>query len=892
MRAKLDKLLQPNTIAIIGASNREGSVGNSVMKNMLNAGYAGVIYPINIKEKSVSGVQAYPEIQQTPQKVDLAVICTPAETVPKIVEQCGEAGVGGIIIISTGFLEAGEEGIELHEQVAEIARKYKIRILGPNCLGIINPRLGINASFAPGMALPGRLALISQSGALLSSILDWSIAQRVGFSHFISVGSMMDVDLGDLIDYFGKDQYTSCILIYLESLKNARHFMSAARAISRFKPIVVLKAGRSEEGSKAALSHTGAMAGDDKVYEAVLQRAGVIRVDTVAQLFNMAQAVAMQARPTGNRLAIITNAGGPGVLATDYLSSNGGHLADLSEDTLKALTELVPKAWSHGNPIDLLGDADAHKYQEAVKLCVKDPGIDGVLVILTPQTNTDPEAIAAAVAEAAKKSRKPILASWMGENAVLNGREVLEAGRVPNYRYPESAVDVFLRLYKYSIDLELLYETPSSTPVGFQPNREVAEYVIKQAKEQGRRTLQETEAKNLLNSYGIEVSRNKICKTKTEALKFAKLIGYPVVLKIASPDIIHKTEAGGVKLNIRTPSELKETFDLIKDNALRFKPGADIEGVCVERMVEKGYQLILGGIKDPTFGPVVAFGAGGVAVEILNDIRMGLPPLNMALAARMVQNTKIYQLLKGFRGLPGVDMEALHFLLCKFAYLFMDFPEIKEIDVNPYVVDAKGGLALDARVVLATGDEIEKRQHLVIAPYPFEYEKEITLKKGNPALLRPVRPEDEPGMFKFLEGVSSESMYMRFFGFVPQFTHNLMTRFVNIDYDREVAIVAEVEGEIIGIVRIIEDPWRDTAEYSILISDNWHGQGLGNTLTDYILDLARDRKIKKIVATVLASNAAMIHIFQRRGFQFVNREIDTYEVELDLTKIEAQASAS
>lgn len=890
MRAKLDKLLQPKTMAIIGASNREGSVGNSVMKNMLNAGYDGVIYPINFKEKSVSGVQAYPDVLQTPQKVDMAVICTPAPTVSGIVEQCGQAGVGGIIIISAGFLEAGADGHDRHEQVAEIARKYKIRILGPNCLGIINPRLGINASFAHGMALPGRLALISQSGALLSSILDWSIAQRVGFSHFISVGSMMDVDLGDLIDYFGKDQHTSCILIYLESLKNARHFMSAARAISRFKPIVVLKAGRSAEGSQAALSHTGAMAGDDKVYEAVLQRAGVIRVDTVAQLFNMAQAVAMQSRPQGNRLAIITNAGGPGVLATDYLIRNGGQLARLSEDTLEDLANLLPNAWSYGNPVDLLGDADASKYQEALKICLRDPEVDGLLVILTPQTNTDTEAIAQVVVELGQKTRKPILASWMGENAVAEGREVLEGGRIPNYRYPESAVDVFLRLYKYSIDLELLYETPSSTPVGFQPNREVAEYVIQQAKEKGRKTLQETEAKNLLNSYGIEVSRNKICATKTEALQFAKLIGYPVVLKIASPDIIHKTEAGGVKLNIRTASELKETFDLIKENALRFNPEAVIEGVCVERMVEKGYQLILGGIKDPTFGPVVAFGAGGIAVEILNDIKMGLPPLNMALASRMVQNTKTYQLLKGFRGLPSIDMEALHFLLCKFAYLFMDFPEIKEIDINPYVVDAKGGQALDARVVLAAPEEIENQQHLVIAPYPAEYEKEITLKKGDPALLRPIRPEDEPGMFKFLEGVSSESMYMRFFGFVPQFTHNLMTRFVNIDYDREVAIVAEVKGEIIGIVRIIEDPWRDTAEYSILISDHWHGQGLGNTLTDYILDIARKRKIKMIVATVLASNAPMIHIFQRRGFQFVNREIDTYEVELDLMQIEASAS--
>lgn len=885
MQSQLDKLLKARTIAIIGASNRTGSVGHGVMKNMLNAGYGGVIYPVNIKESAVQGVRSYASINQVPEAVDLAVICTPAATVPDIVEDCGKLHVGGLIIISAGFAEAGESGQQLYQQVLHNARKYKMRIIGPNCLGIINPRLGINASFAPKMALPGKLALISQSGALLTSILDWSVDQRVGFSHYVSLGSMMDVDFAALIDYFGTDQYTSCILIYMESMKDARRFMSAAKAISRYKPIIVLKAGRSAEGGQAALSHTGTLAGNDAVFDAAFQRAGVIRVDTVAQLFNMAQAVAMQPRPKGKRLAIVTNAGGPGVLATDYLIRNGGALAHLQAETIAKLEEGLPSAWSHGNPIDVLGDADAEKYTLAIKNALKDPNVDGLLVILTPQSMTDATAIAKAVTAATKRSRKPVLASWMGEADVSEGRETLEQGGVPNYRYPESAVDVFLRMYRYTSDLELLYETPSAIPEGFVADKELASKIIDQAYSEDRISLMESEAKQLLGSYGIEVSQNSVCTDEASALAFAQKIGYPVVLKIASPDILHKTEAGGVKLNISSDKELKATFKQVLENAKHYKPDAQIEGVLVERMVKKGYELLIGAKKDPVFGPVVVFGRGGIAVEIYRDTRMGLPPLNMALAARMVQDTQVYQLLKGFRGQPGVQLDELYFLLIKFAYLLMDFPQISEIDINPYVMDAQGGLALDARVVLTPPKEL-KHKHLVISPYPQQWVKAVQLKKGGDAQLRPIRPEDEPAMFRFLEGVSSESMYMRFFGFVPQFTHNLMTKFVNIDYDREMAIVATVEQDkqenIIGVVRIIEDAWRETAEYSILISDHWHGQGLGNLLTDYILEIARARKINKIVATVLSSNAAMIHIFQRRGFEFDRKEVGSYEVVLDL----------
>lgn len=884
MQQQLAKILKPQTIAIIGASNRKGSVGNGVMKNMLNAGYGGIIYPVNIKEKAVMGVLAYSSVANIPARVDMAVICTPAATVPDIVTECGQAGIGGLVIISAGFAEAGEEGQQRYAQILETARHYKMRIIGPNCLGVINPRMGINASFAPKMALPGKLALISQSGALLSSILDWSVDQRVGFSHFVSLGSMMDVDFAALMDYFGTDPHTSCILIYMESMKNARRFMSAARSISRFKPVIVLKSGRSAAGSRATFSHTGTLAGNDAVFDAAFERSGIIRVDTVAQLFNMAQAVAMQPRPVGNRLAIVTNAGGPGVLATDYLMRHGGQIATLSDPTLQAIGTQLPPTWSKGNPIDVLGDAGPEAYAHAINACARAPEVDGILVILTPQSMTDPEAIARAVVEAGVKTQKPVLASWMGEKDVQRGREVLEAGSIANYRYPESAVDVFLRMYRYAKDLELLYETPAEAPQGFNPDKAAARAIFEQAYAENRHCLMESEAKALLHHYDIEVSRNKVCPSPEAALAFAQEIGYPVVLKIASSDISHKTEAGGVKLNIRSEAELRNTYQQIIDNARQYKPQAKIEGVLVERMVKKGYELLIGAKTDPVFGPVVVFGRGGIAVELYKDVRMGLPPLNMALAARMAENTQIYQLLKGYRGLPGINLEELYYLLVKFAYLLIDFPEIAEFDINPFVVDEQGGIALDARVQLSPPDSPKTR--LVISPYPRQWVKNIRLKKGQEATFRPVRPEDEPAMFRFLENVSSESMYMRFFGFVPRFTHNLMTRFVNIDYDREMAIVAEVEDkgrkQIIGIVRIIEDAWRETAEYSILISDNWHGQGLGNTLTDYILEIARQREISRVVATVLTTNKAMIHIFQRRGFEFTRVDLSSYEVALEL----------
>jgi acetyltransferase len=889
MVRQLDSIFKPKVIACIGASDRVESVGYAVMHNLLIGGFEGKVYPVNPQHKTIQGVTAYKSVKKLPKKADLAIIVTPAKLVPQVVEECGEAGVGGLLIISAGFKEAGEEGMKMLDQITATSRKYGMRIIGPNCLGFINPTLGINASFATKMAGKGNIAFISQSGALCTSILDWSLDQSVGFSHFVSIGSMVDVGFAELIDYFGMDNSTSCILIYMETLKDARKFMSAARAFARSKPIIILKAGKSAEGGKATLSHTGSIAGNDAAFDAAFQRAGIIRVDTIAQLFNCAQALAMQPRPQGNRLAIVTNAGGPGVLSTDYLSTRGGKLAPLSEDTMKKLNEFLPPSWSHGNPVDVLGDASAETYRKAMEVCLADENVDGVLSILTTQAVTSPTDAAHEVVKAANNTRKPVLAVWMGESDVAEGREVLEAGKIPNYRYPESAVDVFLRMWQYSRNLELLYETPEEAPKQFTPRKDSAWRIIRGALSQGRKQLTEDEAKDLLGCYAIPVGANKLATRVEDAADFAEEIGFPVAMKIVSPDALHKTEVGGVKLNITNREEATNAFADIVKAVKSHIPKAVIEGVLIERMVKKPFELLIGSKKDPIFGPVIAFGRGGVAVEVYRDTQLGLPPLNMRLARRIIEGTQVHSLLKGFRNMPGVDLEDLAFVLTKFSHLMVDFPEISEVDINPYAVDHESGIVLDARVLL---DDYQPRRkghphdHLVISPYPGKYTKLVTLKNGVVATLRPIRPEDEPMETRMIESLSTETLYFRFFGYVPRVSHDFLARFTHIDYDREMAIVAEIDKdgqkEMIGVVRIIADAWGETAEYAIVVADEWQRLELGGNMTDYILEIARDKGIPKVYASMLATNKRMIQMFEKRGFKITREDFETYHAELEL----------
>jgi acetyltransferase len=785
--------------------------------------------------------------------------------------------VRNLVIVSGGFKEAGTAGAAMYEAIAENSRRHGMRVLGPNCLGFIKPSAHLNVSFAARMPLPGRIAFISQSGALCTSVLDWAIKQNVGFSHFVSIGETVDIGFHDLIDYFGTHGGTSSILLYMESLTEARRFMSAARAFARTKPIIVLKAGKTAGGAKAALSHTGSLAGDDAVFDAAFKRAGMVRVNEIGELFDCGKTLSMQRLPLGNRLAVVTNAGGPGVIATDYLLMNGGELATLSEETMTKLNASLPPAWSRSNPIDVLGDAASDRFKQAVQLCVEDRAVDGILVILTPQMMTDPADVAREIV--ALQGPKPILASWMGGDAVEEGVEILDKGSIPVYRTPEEAARCFLAMRQYSRNLTLLNETPATIPHAFVPKTAANRTLIQGLLKAGRTILMEHESKQLLANYGIPVPKDLLVGSAGEAGRAAAELGFPVVLKIASPDIMHKTDLGGVKLNIQNAADAERAYNEIIASVREKAPQATIAGILVERMEHKQYELLIGSKQDPIFGPVIVFGMGGVAVEVYKDTNVGLPPLNMALSLRLIEETKIYNLLKGYRGMKGVDISAIQFLLYKFAYLVMDFPEIKEVDINPFGVDERGGVVLDAKIVLheATAEPPAKPySHMVISPYPKEYVSSFTLKDGSRVLLRPIRPEDEPMEAEMFTKFSERTQQYRFFQPIKDISHELMIRFTQIDYDREIAIIGELKSpegpKMIGVARLIADPYNETAEFAIVVADPWQYQGLGSKLTNFVLQLAQKRGLKKIFAEMLGENTAMIHILEKRGFKITHSE--------------------
>jgi acetyltransferase len=887
---KLTKLFNPKVIAVIGATARENTVGYSLMNNIIGSGFDGIVYPINPKRTNVIGVKAYASIDEVPDKVDLAIIATPAKTVPAIVEECGKAGVSGILLISAGFSEIGKEGKKLIKQISATLRKYGMRMIGPNCLGFIKPSIHLNASFANKMALPGKIALISQSGALCTAILDWSVDQKVGFSHFVSIGSMIDVSFHDLIDYFGTDPLTTSIVIYMESLSDARSFMSAARAFARNKPIIVLKAGKSSEGAQAAMSHTGSLAGNDFVFDAAFKRAGVIRVNTIDELFHIALSLSMQEKPSGNRLAIITNAGGPGVIATDTLIARGGKLAKLSNETIAGLNKHLSPNWSKGNPVDVLGDAGPEQYEKAVELCENDKNIDAILVILTPQSMTDPTRVAEKVASVAKKYRKTLLASWMGAEDIEGGQNILESNKIPVYQTPEDAVRCFMYMYNYSRNLDILHETPSQIPHEFKPRRAESKKLIEEMLADHRTVMTEFEAKLLLDYYYIPVIKNGLAKTEEEAVKLAEKIGYPIVMKIASPDILHKTDVGGVILNIVNKEEARKAFTKIMKSSKAKMPDADIRGIFVEQMIKRKYELLIGCKKDPIFGPTIVFGMGGVAVEVFKDTTIGLPPLNMALAMRIIEDTKIYKLIKGYRGMPGADITSIQFLLYKFAYMLMDFPQIKEVDINPFGVDERGGVVLDAKVILDGSIKVTEEypnKHLVISPYPSEYITEFTMKNGEKVILRPIKPEDEFMEKEMFSNFSERTQRFRFFQLIKDISHDQLVRYTQIDYDREIAIIAEVTENrkkmMAGVARLIADQYNETAEFAIVIADPWQNMGLGNKFTDYIIDIAKARGVQKIYANILADNHIMLHMFKSRGFTMKKVE-DSFYAELTINK--------
>lgn len=876
---KLDKIFNPKSVAVIGATTKKGTVGHSIIYNVLKQGFKGPIYPINPKRKSILGLKAYPSVTLLKDKIDLAVIATPSPTVPAIVEECGASGVGGIVIISAGFKEMGEQGQKLCDQIIAIARKYHIRIIGPNCLGFIRPSLKLNASFSTKMALPGKIAFISQSGALATAILDWSVKEQVGFSHFVSIGSMIDVTFHDLIDYFGKDPEIKSILIYMESITNARKFMSAARAYARTKPIILLKVGKSSEGAKAIMSHTGSVTSNDAVFDAAFRRAGVLRVNTVEELFDCAETLAKQEIPKGNRIAVLTNAGGPGVIATDAIIDKAGKIAELSSDTMKKLNGVLPAAWSRSNPVDVLGDADETRYKAAMEIVLQDPNVDGILVILTPQSMTNSEAVAKAITSAPNPHKKTILASWMGEDDVKKGVAFLEKSSIPVFRTPEDAITCFMNIYNYSRNIELLYETPTTCHEKFEPKKESARRLLNSIIKECRYTLTEQESKEIMSYYGIPVAQHAIAGNMAEAGKLSSELGFPVAMKILSPDILHKTDAGGVELNIQDKKQAELAYSKIISSAKKYNPKAKIMGVFMEKMYSKKYELLIGAKKDPIFGPIIVFGMGGVTVELYKDINQALPPLNMALAKRLMEKTKVYTLLKGYRGMKGANIDELCNLLCKFSYLLMDFPELKEVDINPLAVDENGSVVLDAKIVLdkdVSGKKMEQYSHLAILPYPKDMEKVVKLKNGKSMLLRPIKPEDEPMEAEMFTHLSKRTQLCRFFKPLKEITHSHLIRYTQIDYDREIAIIAEIEErgvkKMAGVARVMRDPFSQKAEFGVVVADPWQKQGIGSKLVDYIIEISKKKGFRRLYIDMLPNNTQFIKMLKNRHFQFRKKE--------------------
>jgi acetyltransferase len=868
----IGRILAPKTVALIGATEREGSIGRAIMENLLLSKDRKV-FPINPNRKAVLGVECHPNITSVPEHIDLAIIATPAHTVPEIVEECGKAGVEGIIIISAGFREVGEEGKNLEKQIVEIRKKYGMRIIGPNCMGVIRPNISLNASFLKVSPEPGNIAFISQSGALGSAILDWAINAHIGFSIFASLGSMVDVDFGDLIDFLGEDPDTRSIMLYMENVGNAKKFMSAARGFARNKPIIVVKSGRFAESARATLSHTGAMASDDRVYDAAFKRVGVVRVKEVADLFNAAAVLDSRHLPRGPRLAIITNAGGPGVMATDTLIELGGRLAKFSDESLKTLDSVLPSFWSKGNPVDVLGDADTERYVNAVNICLTDPEVDGILIIYTPQGAAKPDELANAVAEITKKAEKPVVTAWIGGADVQDARKIFLLDNIPTYETPEDAVKTYLFMYSYGRNLELLYETPAELPVDQAPPKYNLKALIRKAASEGRTVLTEEESKRFLLNYGIPVTKPYVTRNVEEAINAANEIGYPVVLKISSPDITHKSDVGGVVTGISSDEMLREEYSRMIKRVKENVPQARVEDVAVQKMVKKvDYDVILGAKKDKDFGSAILFGMGGTGAETIGDFSIGLPPLNQTLAIRLMEETKVYKMLQGERGKPPADMKQLEQIVVSFSNLVVDFPEISEMDINPLAVSNGKACALDARIVIDK-DALEytsQYPHLVITPYPTRYVIPWSLSDGTEVILRPIRPEDEPLEREMLTTLSEETLRGRFFKVIKKITHEMLIRFCNIDYDREMAIVAETrEGEkrrIIGIGRVIIEPDFRNGEFAVVVHDDYQGKGLGYKLVDMLIGIAQEKGLEELYGIVLTDNKRMIMICEELGF--------------------------
>jgi len=871
----LHPLLSPASVALVGASERPGSLGQVVLANLRKGGFRGPIHLVNPRHKTMGGEPCHPSLDALPGPVDLAVVAAPAPAVAGIIAQAGKAGIPAAIVLSAGFAETGEAGKAMEARVLEVAREADVRILGPNCIGMLRPSVGLNASFCRTACDPGSIALVSQSGAICTALVDWAASTKVGLSSVVSLGGAADIDFGDVLDYLLFDPKTESVLLYVEGIHDGRTFISSLRAIARAKPVIVLKVGRYASGSQAARSHTGALVGNDAVFDAVLARCGVVRVHSAQDLFAAARALSSRRKPHGDRLAVVTNGGGPGVLAADACSSENVRLAKLAPETIEKLNAVLPAHWSHDNPVDVIGDADGERFGGAARIVAEDPNVDAVLTAFCPTGIATAESVADGILPVARECSKPFLTAWLGEISVIDTRHRVEEAGIPAYRSSEVAVQAFAALASHVKNQRLLLESPPPRSTTVEHDIVRAEEILQAAVDEGRTLLNEVEAKSLLAAFGIPVPPFVVATTHEEAVRAAETIGYPVVMKILSPDITHKSDVNGVRLDVRDPRDVGYQFDDIIATVHRMRPEAKVAGVLVQSMVARrdGRELMIGVMTDPAFGPAISFGSGGVAVELLRDNAVGLPPLNVRLAGDLIDRTRAARLLGAYRNVPAANREALIDVLLRVSDLVCALPWVAEMDINPLLLDPTGAVALDARVVIDTKRRhLDSRySHLAIHPYPEALEAIERLRDGTEVTIRPIRPEDAEMETDFITELSDESRYLRFLSIVRHVTPEMIARFTQIDYDREMALIAtrheEGRESIIGVARYVRDPNPVSAEFAIVIADRAQRKGLASKLMGRLMTNARFAGIERLRGLVLASNDSMLELMDRLGFE-------------------------
>ncbi len=870
----VDQLFTPNSVAVFGASDNQDKVGGRVFRNILEGGFRGQCYGINPKRSKVQGQRCYKSLADLNKHVDLAVIATPSATVPDILDQCGEYGVRAAIVHSAGFAEQGDRGAALQERLVEAARRNRIRVLGPNCLGVMRPSHGLNATFGADHARPGRVALVSQSGSICSAMLDWSGPRQLGFSAMVSLGAAADVDFGDILDYLALDPQTQSILLYVEGIKNARRFMSGLRAAARLKPVIVVKTGRYLDSSRAAKSHTGSMVGSDEVFKAVLERAGAVRVEAVDQFFAAAQAFSAGKRVEGDRLAIVTNGGGPGVLATDRAVELGLRLATFSEDTRKRLEEALPEHWSHGNPADIMGDAPPERFSETLRACLSDRNVDGAIALLTPQAMTRPLEAARGVVEVAQNSRKPVLTCWMGASRVAEAQGLFAENEIPHFDSPEVAVEAFSYLAAYRRNQKLLMQVPGPLSHYREPDVDGARLIIEGVMAQARKVLSTIEGKAILSAFHIPTTQAILARTANEALMAAEVVGFPVVMKICSTDIRHKSDVDGVRLSVADAQSVRRTYSELLERTKRLRPEAAVEGITVEHMVSTraAREMRIGVVRDPIFGPVITFGAGGTEVDVLEDRALALPPLNDFIIRNMIEHTRVARLMGAYRHMPPMNRQALARILQRVSEMVCELPEILNIDINPLIGNDQEVVAVDARIrVDYRPPQAPRYGHMAIHPYPVHLIEIVQLPDGTDLVIRPIRPEDAQMEQEFVRGLSDQTKYFRFMQAIKELPPEMLVRFTQIDYDREMALIGVVGSESgeeeVGVGRYMSRLGEDTCEFAIVVADKWRQRGIGSRLMRSLMQNARERGLRIMEGEVLSANTRMLALVKSLGFR-------------------------